>query len=124
MSLEKRSIEPNLHFFPTESRQTSPLAFLGLSSHPTSQVPSQGTCDVSPREQRAHGKTLFCHILDSLKGSIQLGQLHRATMPVLLSSAKEKLCAVITMLLCTDLNYIQKEYRNFMYSSPSERARI
>lgn len=91
MSLEKRSIEPSLHFFPTESRQNSPSAFLGLSSHPTSQVPSQGTCAVSPQEQMAHGKTLFCHIFNNLKGSVLPGQLLRATKSVLLNSAKEKL---------------------------------
>lgn len=54
MSLEKnKSIEPSLHFFPSESRENPPSAFLGLSSLPASQVPSQGTCDVFPREQLA-----------------------------------------------------------------------
>ena len=70
MSLEKKSIEPSLHFFPTERRRNSSLAFQGLSSHPASQVASQRTCDVSPQEQMAHGKTLFCHIFDNLKGSV------------------------------------------------------
>lgn len=65
--------------------------------------------------------------------SVTSSTIWRALFCLGSSSEQQSLCCsilqrknstVITVSLCTNLNYITKEYRNFMYTSSSERARI